>query len=73
MTQKISITIDDETLEFIDARTNNRSQFINALILQEKDKVLRAELKNAYIEQSLDSEFQQEVATWDEAVGDGIA
>ena len=72
MTQKISITISDEVLEFIDRHSNNRSKYINDLIQKEKQRKFLEELKAAYIEQSQDPLFQEEVAVWDVTVGDGI-
>lgn len=72
MSTKISITLDDEILGFIDARANNRSSFINELLWHEKRRIFLLELADAYTEQAADTEFQQEVVLWDAAVGDGI-
>lgn len=72
MSTKISITLDDEILSFIDGQANNRSSFINELLWYEKRRVFLLELADAYAEQSADTEFQQEVALWDMAVGDGM-
>lgn len=72
MSKKISITLDNEVLDFVDQLTSNRSSFINAILLKEKKRVFMQELKNAYREQDEDPDFQEEFAAWDIAVGDGL-
>ena len=52
MTTKISITLDDEIIEFIDSQGSNRSKIINSLLTQAKQEKLQAELKAAYIDQA---------------------
>jgi metal-responsive CopG/Arc/MetJ family transcriptional regulator len=72
MSKKISITLDDEVLDFVDQLASNRSSFINSILRQEKRKVFMEELEEAYKDQSSDPEFQAEVSVWDIAVGDGL-
>lgn len=72
MSKKISITLDDQSLLFIDQQTKNRSAFINNLLLKEKKRLFLQELARAYEEQAQDSEFQEELADWDVVVGDGL-
>ncbi len=74
MSKKVSITLDDEVLKFIDtvAPRHNRSRFINDILLKEKQKQLITELADAYREQSNDPEFQQGVLAWDVTVSDGL-
>lgn len=72
MSKKVSITLDDEILDFVDRRTSNRSSFINDLLWQEKRRIFLKELGDAYIAQANDSEFQEEISVWDVAVGDGL-
>lgn len=72
MSKKVSLTLDEEVLEFVDRQTNNRSSFINALILKEKRKIFMKELEDAYTEQANDPEFKEEISVWDTAVGDGL-
>lgn len=72
MSQKISITLDDEILEFVDQGIGNRSSFINAILWQEKKRLLRKGLAEAYTDQSNDLEFHQELLVWDATVGDGL-
>ncbi len=72
MSKKVSITLDDEILTFVDQFTSNRSSFINEILAREKNNLLMKELAEAYHEQSCDPEFQAELVVWDIAVGDGL-
>jgi metal-responsive CopG/Arc/MetJ family transcriptional regulator len=72
MSKKVSITLDDEVLNFVDRLASNRSSFINDVLLKEKQQILMKDLEDAYREQSRDLEFQEEMSVWDVAVGDGL-
>jgi hypothetical protein len=72
MSKKVSITLDDEVLSFVDRLASNRSSFINDILWKEKQRVLMQELEDAYKEQVNDPEFQEEMAIWDVTVGDGL-
>ncbi|MGD1941578.1 MAG: hypothetical protein ACFB0G_09700 [Leptolyngbyaceae cyanobacterium] len=72
MSKKVSITLDDEVLEFVDQLASNRSSFINDVLWQEKKRIFMKELADAYQDQANDPEFQQEMSVWDIAVGDGL-
>jgi metal-responsive CopG/Arc/MetJ family transcriptional regulator len=72
MSAKVSITLDEEILEFVDRSSKNRSQFINEILSKEKKRQFLTELENAYTELANDSEYQAEIELWDVTVGDGI-
>jgi len=72
MSKKVSITLDDEVLEFVDRLATNRSSFINRLLWKERQRIFMEELAAAYEEQSNDPEFRQEFALWETTTGDGI-
>jgi len=72
MSRKISITLDDEVLDFVDQRTNNRSSFINEILWHEKQKSFMQELAEAYRDQSSDPDFLEAVSAWDATAGDGL-
>jgi metal-responsive CopG/Arc/MetJ family transcriptional regulator len=72
MSAKVSITLDEEVLEFVDRLSQNRSQFINEILSKEKKRQFLKEVENAYIELANDPEYQAEIALWDVTVGDGI-
>ena len=69
---KISVNLDDSSLEFIDKISSNRSRYINELIERERKKAFEEKLEADYREQSNDSEWQAEVALWDCTANDGL-
>ena len=72
MPQKISITLDEEVLAFIDSQTKNRSQLINQVFNNLKKQKALSELEAAYIEQSRDEDEIAEIKLWDVTIADGI-
>jgi metal-responsive CopG/Arc/MetJ family transcriptional regulator len=72
MSKKVSITLDDEVLDFVDRLASNRSSFINDVLWQEKRRIFMKELEDAYKDQANDPESQEEISVWDIAVGDGL-
>jgi predicted transcriptional regulator len=62
MSKKVSITLDDEVLKFVDQLADNRSSFINDILLKEKKRIFMNELEDAYKEQVNDPEFQAEIS-----------
>jgi metal-responsive CopG/Arc/MetJ family transcriptional regulator len=72
MSAKVSITLDEEVLEFVDRSSRNRSQFINEILAKEKKRQFLQELKAAYIELATDPEYLAETELWNITVGDGI-
>ncbi len=71
MSKKVSITLDDEILKFVDDLASDRSSFINEVLWKEKKRIFMQELEDAYTEQANDPDFQQEMLIWDITVGDG--
>jgi hypothetical protein len=73
MKQKIAITIDRKLLSFLDDRSQgNRSEYLNSLLVQERQRILADEIIAALEEDNLDPEYQAEIAEWDRLSGDGI-
>jgi hypothetical protein len=72
MSKKVSITLDDEVLDFVDRLASNRSSFINDVLWQEKRRIFMKELEETYKDQANDPEIQEEIFVWDIAVGDGL-
>ncbi len=72
MSVKVSITLDEEVLEFVDRSSQNRSQFINEILSKAKKNQLLKELADAYTELINNPEYQAETILWDVIVGDGI-
>ena len=72
MSKKVSITLDDEVLDFVDRLASNRSSFINDVLCKEKERIFMKELEDAYKDQANDPELQEEISVWDVTVGDGL-
>lgn len=78
MVKKVTITLDDNVLAFVDKQTlnsdneGNRGAFINSVLKELKKQRLHEELKAAYIQDSQDEAYRKEAAAWDITVGDGI-
>lgn len=72
MSKKVSITLDDEVLEFVDRLASNRSSFINETLQKERQRTFIEELAKAYQDQANDPAFQAEASVWDTTAGDGL-
>lgn len=73
MKQKIAITLDADLVEFIDLQAQgNRSEYINALLRQQRQQQLKSELIAALQQDLTDEQYYQKIADWDSTVGDGI-
>jgi Arc/MetJ-type ribon-helix-helix transcriptional regulator len=78
LAKKVTITLDDEILAFIDqqaalSRDNpDRSGYVNAVLAKHRRAVLEAEMIAALKEDTDNPEYQEEMAAWDVVVGDGI-
>ncbi len=72
MSKKISISIDDEVLNFVDTSSKNRSSFINEVLSLEKKRRFEEKLAAAYQSEANDPEFLAEVRLWDVTLSDGL-
>lgn len=78
MVKKVTITLDDDIVAFVDKQAlhsenqGNRGAFINSVLKELKKQRLQEKLKEAYIQDSQDEAYRKEVAAWDITVGDGI-
>lgn len=68
----MSITLDQEILEFVDRSSQNHNQFINEILSKENRRRLLEEIENSYTELANNSEYQAEIELWNVALGDGI-
>lgn len=70
---KVTITLEDDILRFVDKQANgNRSGYINALLAEQRRRTLEVEMIAALKQDAEDPEYQAEIAAWDSVVGDGI-
>ncbi|MDJ0682065.1 MAG: hypothetical protein QNJ18_19665 [Xenococcaceae cyanobacterium MO_167.B52] len=73
MAQKISITLEENLLAYIDSQTQNRSKFINEVLAKSCKEQQLQELRDAYIKQAQDEDEQKEIDLWDSTAGDNLA
>ncbi|WP_413175178.1 CopG family transcriptional regulator [Anabaena azotica] len=70
---KVTITLEEDILQFIDQQAKgNRSAYINALLAEQRRKILEAEIIASLQEDAKDLEYQNEISSWDNVAGDGI-
>lgn len=73
MKQKIAITLDEQLLAFLDAQADgNRSEYLNQLLAQERQRTIEAQLITALQEDYADPEYLAEIQLWDAVVADGL-
>ncbi|MBC5795719.1 MAG: CopG family transcriptional regulator [Sphaerospermopsis sp.] len=70
---KVTITLEEDILKFIDQQAKgNRSAYINAILAEQRRKILEAEIIAALQEDAKDLDYQNEISAWDHVAGDGI-
>jgi len=70
---KVTITLEEDILRFIDQQAKgNRSGYINALLAEQRRKILEAEIIAALQKDAKDLEYQNEISDWDNVAADGI-
>jgi Arc/MetJ-type ribon-helix-helix transcriptional regulator len=72
MKQKVTLTLDQELIEFLDLQASNRSEYLNALLRERRSKVLTEQIVAALQADLEDPEYQAEIQSWDAVVGDGL-
>jgi Arc/MetJ-type ribon-helix-helix transcriptional regulator len=72
MKQKVTLTLDQELIEFLDLQASNRSEYLNALLRERRSKVLTEQIVAALQADLEDPEYQAEIQDWDTVVGDGL-
>jgi Arc/MetJ-type ribon-helix-helix transcriptional regulator len=73
MKLKIAVSLDEEVVAFLDDQARgNRSEYLNALLSQQRKQQRRTELIEALKQDSEDPEYLAEIQAWDCVVGDGL-
>jgi hypothetical protein len=72
MKSKIAITLDQELIEFLDHQATNRSEYLNALLVEQRSKILTQQIIASLQEDSDDPDYQAEIEAWDAVIGDGL-
>ena len=73
MTHRTTITLDDEIFAFLNnIAGDNRSAYINTLLKQERNNLLKQALIKANQEESGDSAYQEELQSWESTLSDSL-
>lgn len=73
MSHRATITLEKEAFHFLIAEgKDNRSAYINTLLLREKEAKLREAILKANKEEASDISYQDDLSLWDYSLGDGL-
>jgi len=73
MTNRATFTLDDDALAYLkEAGGENKSAYVNDLLLQEKKRALKKAILQANQEEAKDAAYQEELSEWDETLADGM-
>ncbi|MDP2225762.1 CopG family transcriptional regulator [Nitrosomonas sp.] len=73
MTHRTTITLDDEIFAFLNqVAGHNRSAYINELLRQERNNSLKQALLKANLEEAKDTDYQEELQSWESTLSDGL-
>jgi len=73
MTHRATITLDSEAFSFLEKMAgNNRSAYINALLKTERRRSLEQAIIQSNQEEASDMAYQEELATWEPTLADGL-
>jgi hypothetical protein len=71
--QKVTISLEDDILEFIDRHSQGDiNTYISTLLSQHRQALLRADMIQALQEDAANPDYQAELVAWDSVAGDGI-
>lgn len=73
MTNRATVTLEDDAFRFLNqAGGENKSAFVNQLLLEEKRRKLKKAIMKANQEEADDAAYQEELAAWDGTLADGL-
>jgi hypothetical protein len=70
--QKVTLTLDKGLIEFLDLQANNRSEYLNELLVQHRSQVLAHQIRTALQDDLNDPDYLADIQDWDAVVGDGL-
>jgi antitoxin CcdA len=74
MTERATFTLDDDAFAFLHSAAGaNRSAYINQLLKAEKRRVMERKLQQANQEEAQDSQYQCDLAEWENTLSDGLS
>ena len=72
MSNRITITLEKETFEFLESKAmGNRSAYINSILKAEKQRIIAEQIFKANQEEA-EEFYQEELADWDITLSDGL-
>lgn len=73
MTNRATFTLEDDAIAYLQqAGGENKSAYVNRLLLQEKKRSLKKAIIQANQEEAEDSAYQEELSEWDLTLADGL-
>lgn len=73
MSHRATFTLDNEAYNYLQSEgKDNKSAFINNLLIREKRRALSVAIVQANLEEAEDETYQKELSEWDVASGDGL-
>ncbi len=73
MTNRATFTLEDDALAYLkQVGGENKSAYVNDLLLQDKKRSLKKAILQAHQEEAEDSAYQEELSEWDETLADGL-
>ena len=73
MTNRATFTLEDDALAYLkQVGGDNKSAYVNDLLLQDKKRSLKKAILQANQEEAEDSAYQEELSEWDETLADGL-
>jgi hypothetical protein len=73
MTHRTTVTLQDDAFIFLNqAGSENKSAFVNQLLLDEQKRSLKKAILKANLEEAGDLAYQAELGEWDKTLTDGL-
>ncbi len=73
MANRATFTLEDDALAYLkQVGGDNKSAYVNHLLLQEKKRSLKKAILQANKEEAEDTSYQEELSEWDETLADGL-
>ncbi len=73
MANRTTVTLQDNAFDFLkQAGGENKSAFVNQLLLDEKQRTLKKAILKANREEADDAAYQEELGEWDQTLTDGL-
>lgn len=73
MTNRATFTLEDDALAYLkQVGGENKSAFVNHLLLEDKKRSLKKSILQANQEEAEDAAYQEELSEWDDTLADGL-